>query len=145
MHLGDQGTAFLPDGGILPAGPYPVYASFEVDDDGAAEGEAHFACEPKHPPPISIGTEFNVHVPHPESMLGDTVILLMPFWGLSSAALGVRYRHSLDSLASVQQCGCQPLTFIAASRTCSVFVTDCSPCLAAQPPLPDNLMHTTRG
>ena|SRR5256885_15057212 len=34
---------------------------------------------------------------------------LMPSWGLSLAALGVRYRHLLDSLACVQQCGCQPL------------------------------------
>ena len=35
---------------------------------------------------------------------------LMPFWGLPSAAWGARYRHLLDSLAGVQECGCQPLT-----------------------------------
>jgi diguanylate cyclase (GGDEF)-like protein len=75
MHLGNSGTVFLPDGGILPAGAYPVYASLEVDDGGAALGEVHFACEPEHPPPISIGAEFDVHVPHPESILGDTVDL----------------------------------------------------------------------
>jgi hypothetical protein len=34
---------------------------------------------------------------------------LMPFGSLPSAALGVRYRYLLDSLASVQQCGCQLL------------------------------------
>src|SRR5437016_57243 len=71
MHLGNQGTAFLPEGGILPGGQYPVYASLEADDDGVALGELHFACEPKHPPPISIGEEFDVHVPHPQSILGD--------------------------------------------------------------------------
>src|SRR5712692_11673415 len=60
IHLGNHGTAFLPDGGILPAGAYPVYASLEVDDDGAALGELHFACEPKHPPPISAGLEFDL-------------------------------------------------------------------------------------
>ncbi|PYV62989.1 MAG: hypothetical protein DMG97_38950 [Acidobacteria bacterium] len=75
MHLGNQGTAFLPEGGILPGGQYPVYASLEADDDGVALGELHFACEPKHPPPISIGEEFDVHVPHPQSILGDTVKL----------------------------------------------------------------------
>lgn len=73
MHLGPQGTAFLPDGGILPGGAYPVYASLEVDGDGAASGEVHFACEPKHPPPVSIGVEFDIHVPYPDSILGDTV------------------------------------------------------------------------
>lgn len=77
MRLGDQGIAFLPDGGTLPGGPYPVYARLEVDDDGAAHGELHFACEPKHPAPISIGTEFNVHVPHPDSIFGDNVILVV--------------------------------------------------------------------
>ncbi len=75
MHLGNQGTAFLSDGGILPGGPYPVYASLEVDADGAALGEVHFACEPKHPAPISVGTEFDLHVPHPDSILADNVNL----------------------------------------------------------------------
>jgi diguanylate cyclase (GGDEF)-like protein len=75
MHLGNQGTAFLPDGGIFPAGAYPVYASLEVDGDGAAQGDLHFACEPKHPAPISIGVEFDLHVPHPESIVADNVIL----------------------------------------------------------------------
>jgi diguanylate cyclase (GGDEF)-like protein len=75
MHLGNQGTAFLPDGGILPGGAYPVYMNLDVDDDGAALGELHFACEPRHPPPISIGAEFDLHVPHPDSILGDTVTL----------------------------------------------------------------------
>ena len=52
-----------------------MYASLEVDDDGAASGEVHFACEPKYPAPISIGVEFSLHVPHPESILGDNVVL----------------------------------------------------------------------
>ncbi len=75
MHLGDQGIAFLPDGSTLPGGPYPVYASLEVDEHGAASGEVHFASEPRYPAPISIGTEFGVEVPHPNSILGDNVSL----------------------------------------------------------------------
>jgi len=35
---------------------------------------------------------------------------LLPFSGSSLAALGLRYRHLLDSLARVQQRACQPLT-----------------------------------
>ena len=75
MRFGNQGTAFLPDGGILPGGAYPVYVSLEVDDNGVAQGELHFACEPKHPPPIAVGTEFDLHVPQPNSIVGDTVNL----------------------------------------------------------------------
>jgi hypothetical protein len=75
MHLGNQGNAFFARRWNSPGGPYPVYASLEVDDDGSALGELHFASEPKYPPPISIGTEFDLHAPHPESILGDNVIV----------------------------------------------------------------------
>ena len=101
MHLGNQGTAFLPDGGILPAGAYPVYASLEVDDEGAALGELHFACEPKHPPPISAGLEFDLHVPHPGSILDDTVNLRVRLVDDSGSIAG----YVLGSIAQFRPTG----------------------------------------
>jgi hypothetical protein len=91
MHLGNQGTALLPDGGTLPGGPYPVYASLEVDADGVVSGEVHFASEPKYPPPISIGAEFDLHVPHPDSILGDTVNLRVRLVDDSGSVAGYAY------------------------------------------------------
>jgi hypothetical protein len=35
MQLTSPCTAFLPDGGILPGGSYPVYPTLEVAEDGA--------------------------------------------------------------------------------------------------------------
>jgi diguanylate cyclase (GGDEF)-like protein len=88
MHLGNQGIAFLPDGGPLPGGMYNVYANLEVDDNGAAIGEVHFASEPKYPPLVSIGTEFDLHVPHPNSILDDNVILKVRLVDDSGAITG---------------------------------------------------------
>ena len=65
----------LPDGGTLPGGPYPAYLNLEVDRDGAVTGEVHFACEPKYPAPIAVGAELTLHAPHPNSIVGDNVIL----------------------------------------------------------------------
>jgi predicted nucleotide-binding protein len=91
MKLGPEGTAFLPGGCSLPAGSYPVYAEIDLDDDGSATGEAHFSCEPKHPRPIPIGKEFDLHLPHPDSILGDNVILNVSFVDDSGAVVG--YAH----------------------------------------------------
>jgi diguanylate cyclase (GGDEF)-like protein len=75
MRLGNHGTAFLPDGGTFPGGPYPAYLNLEVDHDGAVTGEVHFASEPKYPAPIAVGAEFDLHAPNPDSIVGDDVIL----------------------------------------------------------------------
>lgn len=91
MKLEPQGTAFLPGGCSLPAGPYAVYAELEVDDDGSAAGEVHFFGEPNYPRPIEIGKEFDLHIPHPDSMLGDNVILRLRFVDDSGAVAG--YAH----------------------------------------------------
>jgi len=88
MQLGNEGIAFLPDGGTLPGGPYPVYVRLEVDDDGAALGELHFGGEPKYPPPISIGAEFDLHVPRPDSILGDNVNLRVALMDDSGSVKG---------------------------------------------------------
>lgn len=95
MKLGNQGIAFLPDGCSLPQGSYPVYLSVEVSDDGAATGEVHFLNEPKYPRPIAMGKEFNLHAPHPESFLGDNIILNLRFVDNSGAVAG----HVHGSLA----------------------------------------------
>jgi predicted nucleotide-binding protein len=79
MRLGDQGTAFLPDGCSLPSGSYPVYSRVDVNADGAATGEVHFHGEPKYPRPIAIGRDFDLHIPHPDSILGDNVVLSVKF------------------------------------------------------------------
>jgi predicted nucleotide-binding protein len=79
MRLGDQAIAFLPGGCSMPEGSYPVYARLDVNDDGAATGEVHFMSEPNYPRPIAIGKEFHLHVPHPDSILGDSVILTVRF------------------------------------------------------------------
>jgi hypothetical protein len=88
MHLGNQGIAFLQDGGALPGGQYPVYASLDVDEDGAALGELHFLCEPKYPPPISVGVEFDIVIAHPESILGDNVNLKVTLTDKSGSITG---------------------------------------------------------
>lgn len=79
MQLRNQGTAFLPEGGILPGGSYPVYPTLEVAEDGAVTGELHFASEPKYPRPISQGREFDVHILHPDSILGDYLVMRVKF------------------------------------------------------------------
>jgi predicted nucleotide-binding protein len=88
MHLGNHGTAFLPDGCSLPQGAYDVYLSIEVSDEGAATGEVHFLSEPKYPRPIANGTEFNLHVPDPESLLGYSIILSLRFVDNSGSVVG---------------------------------------------------------
>jgi|HubBroStandDraft_1064217.scaffolds.fasta_scaffold00519_14 predicted nucleotide-binding protein len=88
MHLGNHGTAFLPGGCSLPQGPYTVYVSVDVSDDGAATGEVHFLSEPKYPRPIAIGKEFDLHIPHPESLFGDNVILNLRFVDNSGCVAG---------------------------------------------------------
>ena len=60
MRLGNHGTAFLPEGGALPGGSYPVYLELEVAEDGAVTGEVHFFSEPKYPRPIFVGKEFDL-------------------------------------------------------------------------------------
>jgi predicted nucleotide-binding protein len=79
MNLGDQGIVFLPHGCGLPEGSYPVYSRIEVADDGSATGEVHFLSEPKHPRPIAIGKDFDLHIRHPDSILGESVILNVKF------------------------------------------------------------------
>jgi hypothetical protein len=91
MKLRNQGIAFLPDGGSLPGGSYPVYLRLEVTEDGVVVGEVHFLSEPKYPRPISIGREFDLHVPHPDSILGDTVVLKVKFVDDSGSVAG--YAH----------------------------------------------------
>jgi hypothetical protein len=92
MQLGNQGTAFLPDGGTLPGGPCPVYLELEVTEDGGVTGEVHFFSEPKFPRPISIGREFDLHVPRPDSILGENVVLLRVRFADDSGAI-VGYAH----------------------------------------------------
>ena len=88
LQLGDHGIAFLPDGCSLPSGSYPVYCRLEVSKDGAAAGDVHFHGEPKHPRPIVLGKEFDLHVPHPDSILGDSVILNVRFVDDSGSVAG---------------------------------------------------------
>jgi len=95
MHLGNQGTAFLPGGCSLPEGPYTVYVSVDVSDGGAATGEVHFLSEPNYSRPIAIGKEFDLHVPHPDSILGDSVILNLRFVDNAGSVAG----HVHGSLA----------------------------------------------
>lgn len=91
MQLGNQGTAFLPDGGALPGGAYPVYLNLQVAEDGSATGHVHFLGEPKYPRPISIGIEFDLHVPHPDSIFGDDVVFKVRFVDDSGAITGYQY------------------------------------------------------
>ena len=88
MQLRNQGIAFLPDGGALPAGPYPVYPELDVAQDGAVTGEMHFAGEPKYPRPIPIGKDFHVHIPDPESITGENVIVTVRFVDNSGSVSG---------------------------------------------------------
>src|SRR5580692_4987432 len=91
MQLGNQGTAFLPDGGTLPGGAYEVYLKLEVTEDGAVTGDVHFLCEPTYPRPIAMGREFDLHVPHPDSILGDNVVFRVKFVDDSGNVAG--YKH----------------------------------------------------
>ena len=88
MRLTNQGMAFLPKGGALPRGPYPVFPELDIAQDGAVTGEVHFAGEPKYPRPISIGTDFDVHIPHPDSITGENVILTIRFVDNSGSVTG---------------------------------------------------------
>ncbi|MBZ5524741.1 MAG: toll/interleukin-1 receptor domain-containing protein [Acidobacteriia bacterium] len=88
MQLRNQGTAFLPEGGALPGGSYPVYPELDIDQDGAVTGEVHFAGEPKYPRPIAIGKDFEVYIPHPMSITGENVILTIRFVDNSGAVSG---------------------------------------------------------
>jgi predicted nucleotide-binding protein len=88
MQLGDSGIAILPDGGPMPGGNYPVYASVDVDDDGVVNGEVHFLSEPKYPRPIPIGTEFDLLMPHPDSVVGDNVYLRVRMVDEGGAVIG---------------------------------------------------------
>ncbi len=90
MRFGDNGIAVLPDGGSLPGGNYPVYARVEVDDNGGVSGEVHFLNEPKFSRPIPIGKEFDLLVPHPDSILGDNIDLRVRFVDESGAVVGYR-------------------------------------------------------
>lgn len=95
MQLEDQGLAFLPSGCGLPSGSYPVYSKLEISDDGAAVGEVHFMSEPRYPQPIALGRDFDLHVPHPDSILGDNVVLRVRFVDESGSVTG----HVYGSLA----------------------------------------------
>jgi predicted nucleotide-binding protein len=88
MQLGDQGIAYLPEGCTLPGGPYPVYSRIDVEDNGSASGEVRFLGEPKYPRPIAIGRDFDLHIPHPDSILGDNVVLRVRFLDESGAVAG---------------------------------------------------------
>jgi len=79
MLLEGQGIAFLPEGLSVPSGSYPISCKLEVAESGAATGGVHFFCEPKYPRPIGIGIEFDVHIPHPDSILGDYMVLHVRF------------------------------------------------------------------
>jgi len=91
MQFGDNGIAVLPGGGSLSRENYPVYARVEVDDDGAVSGEVHFLSEPKYSRPIPLGKEFDLLIPHPDSILGDNIELRVRFVDESGAVIG--YRH----------------------------------------------------
>lgn len=120
MRFRDQGSAFLPDGGILPGGLYPVYVDLEVAENGVVTGEVHFHSEPKYPRPISIGREFDLHIPHPDSILGDNVVLTVKFVDDSGAVGG--YAHGSQAQFHPHLSKEPPKTESAPMNTRDVFV-----------------------